>query len=436
MLANTRRISSYSVYLILEGLYGLATATIFTVNLLYQFEIAHLNPLQLILVGTVLEISCFLCQVPTGVLADLYSRRLSVIVGIVLTGLGFLLEGSIPNFWAIAGAMIFYGVGSTFVSGAEEAWVADELGEERAGQAFLRGTQIGQFGSIVGAFISVALASIRLNLPVLIGGGLIVLLGVFLCFVMPERGFNPTPRTERQSWRGFVGTFQKGFRVAWASPMLLLILGVSLFYGFSSEGFDRLSLPHVQADFAIPTLGPFASVVWFGILAVVGNLLVLGATELVQRHFNRGSQRAMIGLLSALTVLGMLGLLVFAFSGNFFLAIAAFWCVGIFRGVKSPIFSAWLIRNSEARVRATLISLDGQMDALGQIAGGPPVGYLGNVFSLRIALAAVSAILAPVLLLYAAALRRVKGEPVGGTSLLQDVETCNDSIVLPDSSTF
>jgi hypothetical protein len=55
------------------------------------------------------------------------------------------------------------------------------------------------------------------------------------------------------------------------------------------------------------------------------------------------------------------------------------------------------------------------MDALGQIAGGPPVGYLGNVFSLRIALAAVSAILAPALLLYAAALRRVKGEPVGGT---------------------
>src|SRR5690242_16555554 len=119
MLAHTRRLSVYSVYLILEGQYGLAFTVTTTDNLPYKLEIAKLNPLQLVLVGTVLEVVCFLCQVPTGVLADLYSRRLSVVVGIVLTGLGFILEGSIPNFWAIAGGMIFYGIGATFVSGAE-----------------------------------------------------------------------------------------------------------------------------------------------------------------------------------------------------------------------------------------------------------------------------------------------------------------------------
>lgn len=410
MLAHTRRFNAYPVYLILEGLYGLATATIFTVNLLYQFEIAKLNPLQMVLVGTVLEGTCFLCQIPTGVLADLYSRRLSVVVGIVLIGLGFVLEGSLPNFWAIAGAMIFYGVGATFVSGAEEAWLADELGEEEAGRAFLRGSQVGQLGSILGAFLSVALASLRLNLPVVVGGVLIVLLGLFLSLVMPERGFKPAPRVERQSsWQGFVSTFRNGFRAAWTSPMLLLILGISLFYGLSSEGFDRLSQPHLQADFAIPVLGPFAPVVWFGVIAVASNLLVIGATELIRRFFKLDKQSVALRVLVGLNILGMAGILVFAFTGNFFLAIVAYWCAEIFRGVKAPIFTAWLMRNSQASVRATVISLDGQMDAIGQIAGGPPVGYLGTLFSLRIALAAVSAILAPVLLLYAAALRRVKG---------------------------
>src|SRR5260370_38000512 len=144
MLANTRRLSAYSVYLTLSFAYGLAVTTIFTVNLLYQFEVAHLNPLQMVLVGTVLEAVCFLCQVPTGVLADLYSRRLSIIVGIVLIGICFVIEGLLPHFWAIAAAMVFYGVGATFMSGAEEAWVADELGEERARRAFLRGAQISQ----------------------------------------------------------------------------------------------------------------------------------------------------------------------------------------------------------------------------------------------------------------------------------------------------
>ena len=408
MLAKTRRFSASSVYLILEGCCGLAFTTTTVVSSLYQFDIAKLNPLQLVLVGTILETSCFLCQVPTGVLADLYSRRLSIIVGILLTGLGFLLEGSIPNFWAIAGAMVLYGVGSTFVSGAEEAWVADEIGEEQIGHTFLRGSQMSQIGSVFGAFIGVGLASIRLNVPVQIGGGLIILLGLFLCIFMPEHGFKPTPRTEQQSWRGFVGLFRNGLRAAWTSPMLLLILGVSFFYGFSSEGYDRFWQAHLQQDFTIPAPGPFAPVVWFSIISVSGNLLVIGITELVRRRFNMSNQRTMIRVLAALNILGMLSLLLLAFTGNFLLAIVAIWCVGIFRSVKSPIFSVWLTRNSDTHVRATVISLEGQMDAIGQITGGPPVGYLGTIFSLRITLAAVSVILAPVLLLYAAALRKVQ----------------------------
>jgi len=423
MLANTRRISSYTVYLILSFGYGLGFTTMTTYNGLYQFDIAHLNALQLVLVGTVLEVVCFICQVPTGVLADLYSRRLSLIFGVLVVGAAFVLEGLIPTFVAIMIAQGLYGVGACFMGGAEEAWITDEVGEEKAAHAFLRGSQISQVGNVLGALLGAALATVRLNLPVVVGGGLIVLLGILLVFIMPERGYQRTPKEERQSWRGLADTFRNGLRTAWRTPMLLLILGVTLFYGLASEGFDRLDMPHLQADFVVPALGPLQPIVWFALIAIVSNLLVLGVTELVQRRLNTNSQRTLIRALLVLTLVGMLGLLVFAFSGNFFLAIAAFWCVSIFRGVRSPLFNTWLVRNSEARVRATLVSLDGQMDAIGQIAGGPPVGYLGTLFSLRVALASLSAILAPVLLLYAAALRRVKGEPA--------VQTVEEEIVAP-----
>lgn len=412
MLAKTRRMGPYSIYLTLSFVYGLATATIFTVNLLYEFEVAKLNPLQLVLVGTVLETSCFLCQVPTGALADLYSRRLAVIVGVVIIGLGFVLEGSVPNFWVIAGSMIFYGVGATFMSGAQEAWLADEIGEEHVSRVFLRAAQMGQAGSILGALLSVALASVRLNLPVVVGGVLLVCLGLFLVLVMPESGFQPAAREERQSWRALGQTFQAGFRAAWTSPIVLLILGVGLGYGLASEGVDRLSLPHLQSDFSIPALGPFAPVVWFGLISVLGNLLIIGATELVQRRLKLDNPRVMIRVLMALNVLGIFSLLGFAFAGNFFLAVFAFWCVDISREVRTPLYITWLTRNSPARVRATLISFAGQMDALGQIVGGPPIGYVGTAVSLRVALASVSAILAPILLLYTAALRRIRGRSI------------------------
>ncbi len=410
MLANTRRFGPYSVYLTLAFVYGLATATIFTVNLLYEFEIAKLSPLQLVLVGTVLETSYFLCQVPTGALADLYSRRLSVILGVVIIGLGFVLEGLVPNFWVIAGSMVFYGVGATFMSGAQEAWLADELGEEHVGRTFLRASQAGGIGSTLGALLSVALASIRLNLPVVIGGVLLVLLGLLLILVMPENCFQPASSEGRHSWHKLGNTIQAGFRTAWISPTLLLILGVGLCFGLASEGVDRLSQPHLQSDFNIPALGSFAPIVWFGLIAVLGNLLVVGVSELVRRCLKLDDQRVLIRVLMALNVLGILSLLAFAFASNFYLAVFAFWCVSISREVKEPLYTTWLTRNSPARERATLISFAGQIDALGQIAGGPPIGYLGTVTSLRVALASASIILAPVLLLYAAALRRMRGK--------------------------
>ena len=74
---------------------------IFTASMVYQVTVAQLSPLQLVLVGTTLEASVFLFEVPTGVVADVYSRRLSIIIGTVLIGLGFLLEGSLAIFWTI-----------------------------------------------------------------------------------------------------------------------------------------------------------------------------------------------------------------------------------------------------------------------------------------------------------------------------------------------
>jgi DHA3 family tetracycline resistance protein-like MFS transporter len=415
MFANTRRFSAYAIYLTLSFVYGLAATTIFTTNLLYQLDVAKLNALQLVLAGTVLEGTCFLCQVPTGVLADLYSRRLAMIVGIVLIGLGFLLEGSIPTFGAIAGAMVLYGLGATFTSGAEEAWVAGELGEERAGHAFLRGSQVGQAGNILGALLSVTLASLRLNIPVLVGGGLLVLLGLGLLVCMPEQGFRPTATSTRQSWSDFAETFQQGWKIAYTSPILLIILAVSLLYGLASEGYDRLTIAHLQNDIHLPPLGNLQPVVWLGLITIVSEVLGIVGTELLQRYLDVSKQRLLIRALMLLNTLGLLAMLLLAWASNLALAIAAIWIVDLFRGLKSPLYTTWLTQNTEPARRATLISLDGQMDALGQIAGGPPTGYLGLVYSLRVALTAVGLLLAPALLLYGIALRHLRRQ-TGQTS--------------------
>src|SRR6185312_12072133 len=149
-----------------SGFYLLVT----TVAAVFCVEEAHLNALQLLLVGTTLEATCLVFQVPTGALADAVSRRLSVLVGLVLSGAGFILWGAFARFDTILLAQVLWGLGYTFFDGAEQAWIADELGDAEAVHAFIRGAQAGQAGAVVGIVLSVALAAISLPLPMIIAG--------------------------------------------------------------------------------------------------------------------------------------------------------------------------------------------------------------------------------------------------------------------------
>ena len=79
------------------------------------------------------------CEIPTGALADAKSRRASIIIGYFLIGLGFAVEGALPYFATVAFAQLLWGLGYTFTRGATQAWIADEIGPTRAGEAYLRG---------------------------------------------------------------------------------------------------------------------------------------------------------------------------------------------------------------------------------------------------------------------------------------------------------
>jgi MFS transporter, DHA3 family, tetracycline resistance protein len=408
MLVHRTRLTAYAVYLIYSGLTSLSGSTIFVVNLVYQVEVAHLNPLQLVLVGTALELVAFIAQVPTGVLADVYSRRLSVITGIFLFGMAFILEGSFPRFAIILATQVLFGVGASLMDGAEQAWIAGEVGDERVGQVFLRGTQVGLLLSLLGAALGVALGSIKLNLPIIIGGVLSIVAAAFMLLFMPETNFHPAASEERHNWRELGNTFRYGIRVVRGRTILITILLIGLFYGLYSEGFDRLSTAHILADFTLPALGQLKPVVWFGIISVASTLLTLAASEVVRRRVDTNDQLRVIRMLLIINAVGVIGLLIFTLAGNFYLALAALLTFNVFRAVNEPVYTTWLTKNIDAKVRATVISMRGQVDAFGQIAGGPPVGYIGTVFSIRAALVASSIILSPVVLLFTYASRKTK----------------------------
>jgi DHA3 family tetracycline resistance protein-like MFS transporter len=409
--SRVNSLRAYPIYLGIKGSFALFFTLWATVASVYRIEVVHLDPLRLVLLGTALEVAVFLFEVPTGVLADTYGRRRSVITGFMLMGSGFALEGAIPEFVAVLAAQAVWGVGYTFISGALEAWIADEDPGRDLGRVYLRGEQADYIGSFAGIPASVLLGLVALNLPLVVGGILTISLGLALVLTMPERNFRPSPREGRSSLQQVGTTARHGARLVRSRPVLLMLLAAALFAGMSEEGFDRLNPKQFLDVVGLPSVSGLDPVVWFGVIGAGGLVLSYLAAGVVARRLDVGNPAVAARLLLALDALTMAGMFAFALAGSFAFALGAFWFATLVRRVAEPVYLTWINEGLDPGVRATVISMSSQSGALGEASAGPVIGAIGNLFGVRPALTVAALVLSPTLLLYASAMQRGVVEP-------------------------
>jgi MFS transporter, DHA3 family, tetracycline resistance protein len=90
-------------------------------------------------------------------------------------------------------------------------------------------------------------------------------------------------------------------------------------------------------------------------------------------------------------------MVVFGLAGSFGLAVAAFLVYGGVRGLREPLYGAWIVPMIQPpRVRATVLSTVGQADAVGEVLGGPSIGLVAALTSPGLAIVVVGSALAPV----------------------------------------
>lgn len=396
-----KKLSAYKIYLLFSAITAMCFSMGATVMILYHIEKVHLNPLQLILVGTTLETACFLFEIPTGIVADIYSRKLSIIIGTVLTGLGFILESSIASFVFVLAAQIVWGLGSTFVSGAIEAWIAEEEKTKDLDQIYIRGAQAGQIGTVMGIILSTIIGNLSIRLPIIFSGCLFVAFALFLALYMPENNFKPSAPDDLNTFKKIGYTFKSGLKFIKSKLIIMILLSITLFYGLSSEGYDRLSSAHFLQDTTLPKLGNLQPVTWFGIFGIAGMILSAIAMQFIAKNLEERNKLQSGKVLLAVNIFYISFMLVFALTRNFSLMLMAYLITNMFRTINEPIFNAWLNGHTDDSARATVLSINGQINALGQILGGPIIGVIATKISVSIGIASTSLLLTPVLVLCA-----------------------------------
>jgi MFS family permease len=109
----------YPVYALLFAEHGLSAAEISTLFIIW---------------------SCvtFVLEVPSGMWADLFSRRKLLVLAPLLSGAGFALWTWLPSYAAFAAGFVLWGAGSSLRSGTLQALVYEELARADAAGSYAR----------------------------------------------------------------------------------------------------------------------------------------------------------------------------------------------------------------------------------------------------------------------------------------------------------
>lgn len=367
-----------------------------TVAMLYFTTVITTDPLQLAFLGVVLEMATLLFEIPTGIIADVYSRKWSIVIGYVIWGIGFLIQGLIPIYEVVLISQLIWGLGFTFVSGAPEAWLVDELGEEDALTLFINGSQVGKISTIIGIIVATIIGTINLALPIVIGGAGTILLAGILAITMPENGFQPAHRDNLSSWQIF-DTFRASLKEVRGHAVLRSVIFIGVIIGMSVGGYDSLYTPHIIQNFEIPLFEP---VIWFGVMFGGVTLLSIPALEITKRYLKNNPQFPVSFTLAWFAIGTIIGNLIFVWTGNFYIALLAYWISQTLRSTTKPIFMAWINRHTTSSVRATVISMYWQSNGFGNVIGTPILGQIASQFSLRLALSLSAIALFPVVRQY------------------------------------
>jgi MFS transporter, DHA3 family, tetracycline resistance protein len=410
-LAFMKKMDSYRIYIYTRFWSQFFFTFIFTVNLLYHVKVVGLDPLQLVLVGSVLEAVVFLFEIPTGFVADLKSRRLSVIIGYFLIGAGFLIEGSFPFFTAVLVSQVLWGIGYTFTSGAHQAWIADEIGEDRASEAFVNGAKAGTLGEVFAVPLSMLIGYFfMINLPIIIGGLCLVGLAVFLLLFMKEENFKPVQDEHTSTWKTLKTNMSQLVHYTKASYLMRILFLIALFFGLYSEGFDRLWISHFLEESGLADMTEGNLVILFGSINFAVMLLSFVTLHFMSRSSLHQRLNSIYKSLLIGCVLIITSLTGFALSTSIIGLLCFYLIIQGTRSVMAPLEDTWLNKIiPDSSTRATFFSVKGQVDAIGQISGGPVIGMVAANSSIKIAMMVSALILTPVIYFYRLAIKKSRG---------------------------
>ena len=270
------------------------------VSSLYFVVGAHLSASQLLFLGTVVAATMVLSDIPTGVWSDTLSRKWPIVIGHGFLGAGIALTGVVTAFPLILVTQVLWGLGWACSTGADVAWVTDELdqpdGIARVLTVRARWDLVGQATGML-AFGLLGWAA-GLATAIVVSGLTMALLGLFVAARFTETNFSP-PREQR--WSVSLSIVQRGLTLARRDYEILLVFAATMIINWA--GVISWLFPKQLVNLGFPN-DPLLWYTALGIISLAAGAIALRIVEL--RIEGIGVARRVYALSCFVGVLGLL----------------------------------------------------------------------------------------------------------------------------------
>ncbi len=334
-----------------------------------QFQ-QNFSLLQIGILFSIVSITAFLSEIPTGAIADIYGRKFSTLIGYFLTAIILVFFSFVKDFNWLVVLFVLWGIAGTFYSGAKEAWIVDKLKSKRKSHLirdyYIKNQSLMKASMFVSGFLGAFIVSrMGLNAIWAFAALSFFVSGIILSFIGEERVTKEKPQTFRML---FVQA-RDSIRYSWKHHVLFFLLLATFFIMLRDAfGGDIVWQPFLRSlGLPISAFG-----ILFSAAMLIGIVTPFFAKRLVKKF---GGERESLSFLVLCSIILDLAVIL---AGNVWFGMAILLGMYIAIDLYYTIGDSYFQKHVPSKMRATITSLKGMMISIGYTISFALSGLFAN----------------------------------------------------------
>ncbi len=342
-----------------------------------------LSLVQIGLLESVFHLTSFLCEVPTGAIADIYGRKTSIIIGRIFSFISTMLMIYSDSFTGYAFSFVFSALSYNLHSGAAESIIYDSMKLLNKEDEYKK-----TYGSI--AFYM----EMARGLAILLGGILsdfrfvyayILALFIDICALSSASFYNEPPIEQKSNDENiFIHQLKESFKILKERKIVLYLI---LVYSFIST-IDTTVYFYCQKHFEDMGISRTSIAIIYGVTNVVGAI----SSKYAYAVEKKLSKKSIILILCTVNIFILIG---FSVSRGYF-TIIIFLLSCMISGFGIPIFSDYINVLIPSQYRATILSFDSVCFSMFMLILFPVVGLMAQNFGITKTFGIIGVVLIPI----------------------------------------